>query len=106
MTSTVDASRNDRDDADETTATLDRISLRQALIDVEVANARVVDLTARLTDSHAEVARLRAELAAASAPAPAPQVSALRRRVAPGVKAVARRTLPLSVRTAIRRLIG
>jgi hypothetical protein len=41
---------------------LDRLSLEQSLIDFDVANARVVDLTQRLIDAAQEVARLRAEL--------------------------------------------
>jgi hypothetical protein len=45
-----------------TADTLDRLSLEQALIDVEVANARVIDLTERLTESSAEIQRLRARL--------------------------------------------
>ena len=39
--------------------TLDRISLRQALVDFEVANARVIDLTARLLEAQQELAQRR-----------------------------------------------
>ena len=39
------------------TADLDGISLTQALLDVEVANARVIDLTKRLTTLSQEVRR-------------------------------------------------
>jgi hypothetical protein len=42
---------------------LDAISLNQALIDFEVANERVVDLTRRLMESYEEVAALRARVA-------------------------------------------
>lgn len=43
-------------------AKLDEISLAQALIDFEVANARVVDLTARLVEAHRRQAELANEL--------------------------------------------
>ena len=46
------------------TTDLDGISLEQALIDFEVANARVVDLTARLTSLSRELLQARTELAA------------------------------------------
>ena len=36
-------------------STIDRISLEQALIDFEVANARVIDLTERLTNMSREL---------------------------------------------------
>ena len=38
------------------------LSLEQALIDFEVANARVVDLTQRLVEAHGETVELRQEL--------------------------------------------
>jgi chromosome segregation ATPase len=41
---------------------LDRLSLTQALVDFEVANARVTDLTQRLVDAANEIAALKAEL--------------------------------------------
>lgn len=44
------------------TAELDRESLRQALLDFEVANARVLDLTQRLVESRATIAQLRSDL--------------------------------------------
>lgn len=41
---------------------MDRLSLTQALVDFEVANARVTDLTQRLIEAANEIAALRAEL--------------------------------------------
>jgi hypothetical protein len=41
---------------------LDRLSLTQALLDFEVANARVTDLTQRLIEASNEITALRAEL--------------------------------------------
>jgi hypothetical protein len=41
---------------------LDRLSLSQALLDFEVANARVADLTQRLIEASNEIAALREEL--------------------------------------------
>ena len=41
---------------------MDELSLKQALVDFEVANARVLDLTRRLMETQAEVVELRAEL--------------------------------------------
>ena len=53
-------------DADLTlSAQIDRLSLTQALIDFEVANARVLDLTARLVDGSNAAIRLQAEADAA-----------------------------------------
>ncbi|WP_369140007.1 hypothetical protein [Modestobacter versicolor] len=43
------------------TERVDGLSLEQALIDFEVANARVVDLTHRLTDLNRELLELRSE---------------------------------------------
>jgi hypothetical protein len=40
---------------------MERISLEQALLDVEVANARVIDLTGRLVEANQRAAALRAE---------------------------------------------
>ncbi len=45
-------------------AELDRLSLEQALLDVEVANARVIDLTARLVEANQRSAASRAEVEA------------------------------------------
>ena len=42
---------------------LDGLSLTQALIDFEIANARVIDLTGRLLEAEAVAANLRGELA-------------------------------------------
>jgi TRAP-type mannitol/chloroaromatic compound transport system substrate-binding protein len=47
---------------EELSAQMDAINLEQALIDVEVANARVLDLTARLVESSARVSQLHDEL--------------------------------------------
>lgn len=86
--------------------TIDRLSLEQALIDVEVANARVIDLTARLAESHAEAQQLRQQvLDAASAPSGNP-FHRVRALVAGPIKAVARRVLPPGVRTRIRSALG
>jgi len=46
---------------------LDETNLMQALKDFEVANARVVDLTSRLSSANEEIARLRAALLRAEA---------------------------------------
>lgn len=46
---------------DSLTAEMDRISLDQALRDFEIANARVLDLTRRVTSLSAEVTRLSDE---------------------------------------------
>ena len=43
------------------TRRLDRLNLTQALLDFEIANARVLDLTARLVDSNKRVLTLQAE---------------------------------------------
>ena len=48
--------------ATELHAELDRLSLAQALLDFEVANARVTDLTQRLMDAADEIAALKGEL--------------------------------------------
>ena len=70
------------------TTDLDGISLEQALIDFEVANARVIDLTARLTSLSRELLQARTELAAVklrgSAPAPAFASSAPYRPIGAG----------------------
>ena len=42
--------------------TIDRISLEQALIDVEVANARTIDLTKRLYQIGEQLAQAQSEL--------------------------------------------
>jgi hypothetical protein len=43
------------------TERVDRLSLEQALVDFEVANARVLDLTHRLTELNRELLDLRSE---------------------------------------------
>ena len=48
-------------DSDELTRRLDRLNLTQALLDFELANARVLDLTARLVESNKRVLTLQAE---------------------------------------------
>ncbi len=45
---------------------LDRLSLEQALLDVEVANARVLDLTARLVEANQRIATLNLDVDAAT----------------------------------------
>ena len=40
---------------------MDQLSLSQALVDFEVANARVLDLTRRLMEAHGEISALRDE---------------------------------------------
>ncbi len=58
---TVDGSRVGVSQAD-LERRLDAVSLDQALIDVEIANARVVDLTARLVESDRRVSELQTQL--------------------------------------------
>lgn len=58
------------------TTDLDGISLEQALIDFEVANARVIDLTARLTSLSQELLQARTELATVKLRGSAPEGSA------------------------------
>jgi hypothetical protein len=41
---------------------LDRLSLTQALVDAEMATARVIDLTERLVDAREQLVNLRSEL--------------------------------------------
>jgi hypothetical protein len=41
---------------------MDGLSLHQALLDFEVANARVLDLTRRLMEAQAEIVELRAQV--------------------------------------------
>ena len=48
---------------------LDAISLEQALIDVEIANGRVMELTRRLTSAAKEITALRGQLAGSRIPA-------------------------------------
>ncbi len=47
--------------AEELTRRLDRLNLTQALLDFEIANARVLDLTSRVVDSNKRVLKLQAE---------------------------------------------
>jgi hypothetical protein len=46
----------------ELSAQIDRLSLEQALLDVEVANARVLDLTARLVEANQRIATLSGDI--------------------------------------------
>jgi hypothetical protein len=46
---------------------MDRLSLQQALVDVELASARVADLTQRLLESNKELERVRRDLVALQA---------------------------------------
>ena len=86
---------------------IDRISLEQALIDVEIANARVVDLTERLTESADEIRRLHHELARTRS-----VVSRFSGRLPRTgnlsvlVRRVARAVLPEPVIERLRRLVG
>jgi hypothetical protein len=57
--------------------TLDTLSLTQALLDFEVANARVLDLTARLVEANQRVQRSQAEIDAARAEAATVQSDAV-----------------------------
>ena len=47
---------------DEIKEEVDRLSLDQALVDVEIANARVIDLTQRLLESRQEIAILQSQV--------------------------------------------
>jgi len=48
---------------DDVAKALDEISLEQALVDVEVANARAIDLTSRLLSSRRELLAAKKEIA-------------------------------------------
>jgi hypothetical protein len=50
------------------TLKLDAISLEQALVDVEIANGRVMELTRRLTSAAKEITTLRGQLAGSRIP--------------------------------------
>lgn len=63
------------------TTDLDGISLEQALIDFEVANARVIDLTARLTSLSRELLQARTELATVKLRGSAPVGSVAHRSI-------------------------
>jgi predicted nuclease with TOPRIM domain len=41
---------------------LDRLSLSQALVDAEMATARVIDLTERLVDAREQIVKVQSEL--------------------------------------------
>lgn len=59
------ADATEKPEGDRPPLTAERVAeldLEQALIDLEIANARVIDLTSRLTSMSAEVLRLRAEV--------------------------------------------
>lgn len=63
------------------TTNLDDISLEQTLIDFEVANARVIDLTARLTALSKELLQAKTELATIKLRGSAPVDSAAYRAI-------------------------
>ncbi len=89
-----------------TADTIDRVSLEQALIDVEVANARVVDLTERLTESAEEIQRLRSEIERSrSATASLVSKFTLLRTPNSTLRRLARAVLPLGVRQKLIRYI-
>lgn len=106
MTQTTNTTAESESSADSVTVTLDRLSLEQALIDVEVANARVIDLTARLSESHLETQQLRQQVLELSTLSSPTSANSLRALVAGPIKAIARRVLPLSVRTRLRSALG
>ena len=54
--------RNGSDERSEFERHLDSISLQRALIDFDVANARVIDLTHRYVEATEEIKRLRQDL--------------------------------------------
>jgi len=93
--------------ADTVGDSIDRLSLQQALLDVEVANARVIDLTERLTASNAELRALRAQVTIAAQPQVAGTgfTTSLRQLVAGPIKAVAHAVLPLDVRIRLRAML-
>ena len=83
--------------ASSVTEIVDRLSLAQALKDFEVANARVLDLTHRLTvlDLRSDHERLRIE-----------QNQVLARRAAPRAAAEAAASQALRVARAVKRRLG
>ncbi len=100
------ASESPAEVASPITETIDRLSLEQALLDVEVANARVIDLTERLTTATAELRALRQQVSTvAVAPSGHGLAGSIRRLVAGPVKAVARAVLPLDVRIRLRAML-
>ena len=100
------ASESPAEVANHITETIDRLSLEQALLDVEVANARVIDLTERLTTATAELRALRQQVSTvAVAPSGRGLAGSIRRMVAGPVKAVARAVLPLDVRIRLRAML-
>jgi hypothetical protein len=106
MSSTT-ASESPAEVANSITETIDRLSLEQALLDVEVANARVIDLTERLTAATAELRALRQQVSTVGA-APSGRTAlggSIRRIVAGPVKAIARAMLPLDVRIRLRAML-
>lgn len=101
------ASESPAEVASPITETIDRLSLEQALLDVEVANARVIDLTERLTTATAELRSLRQQVSTiAVAPSRRTGLTgSIRRMVAGPVKAAARALLPLDVRIRLRAML-
>ncbi len=66
---TMDVENPAGPDHDRLAREIDALSLRQALLDFEMANARVLDLTARLVEANARVVKLQSELDGFSADA-------------------------------------
>lgn len=56
------ARRQDRVDPGRGPERLDTLNLEQALVDLDLANGRVIDLTGRVTSLSEDVLRLRAEV--------------------------------------------
>jgi hypothetical protein len=107
MSMSTTASESPAEVASTITESIDRLSLEQALLDVEVANARVIDLTERLTAATAELRFLRQQMST-TAVAPSRHTGlagSIRRMVAGPVKAIARAVLPLEVRVRLRAML-
>lgn len=90
--------------APSTQEVVDRLSLEQALLDVEVANARVIDLTARLAEASAELQQLRAQVASSGGAAHRPSSLVDLPLLAP-LRRVARAVLPAHVRHRLLALL-
>jgi hypothetical protein len=85
--------------ASSVTETVDRLSLTQALKDFEVANARVLDLTHRLTELNQELLELRSTHERLRIE----HNKVLARRAAPRVAAEAAASQALRVARAVKR---
>jgi transcriptional antiterminator Rof (Rho-off) len=84
------------------TETVDRLSLTQALKDFEVANARTLDLTHRLTELNQELLELRS----AHERLRIEHNKVLARRAAPRAAAEAAASQALRVARAVKRRLG